>query len=355
MRESVDWLHDQKRRRELKAVEQVFKFRLEAAAAAYHTPIDVENIEELFSLASASGGDTADGDYVPAAIAATLDYAKATRHSAIYRILLDKNRVTVPDSWEAWDSDAPQGESYLGDFKIPVYDLYAGVLSGLYSAPIHGMRNTVITFNYDTLLEDALTRLRVPFNYRLPLDGAAYDESAVEVGAAMADRGALQVLKPHGSVNWSARRQYLTELNLTVYRDYAHLMAAGGSPYLLPPTWRKIFAGALTSVWNSALQAIREATRIVIIGFSMPRTDVHFKYLLAAGLKDNVSLRDLVFINIGDCSSLKENLSSVFQPTISDRIRWWQHGVQQTLMDREFLRSIERDFMEGVGQIEPYN
>ena len=35
----------------------------------------------------------------------------------------------------------------------------------------------------------------------------------------------------------------------------------------------------------------------MIIGFSIPPTDLHFKYLLAAGLQNNYSLREIVFVN----------------------------------------------------------
>jgi len=35
----------------------------------------------------------------------------------------------------------------------------------------------------------------------------------------------------------------------------------------------------------------------VIIGFSIPPTDIHFKYLLAAGLQENISLRKIYCVN----------------------------------------------------------
>src|SRR5258708_40256032 len=54
------------------AIQKVFEFRLKAAAAAYRAKLNVENIEELFSLASALEGGN-DSDYIPRAIAATLD------------------------------------------------------------------------------------------------------------------------------------------------------------------------------------------------------------------------------------------------------------------------------------------
>src|SRR5438270_6443857 len=54
------------------AIQEVFEFRKKAAAAANRTTLNVENIEELFSLASAIEGGN-DSEYIPTAIAATLD------------------------------------------------------------------------------------------------------------------------------------------------------------------------------------------------------------------------------------------------------------------------------------------
>src|SRR5437660_11857644 len=54
------------------AIQKVFEFRLKAAAAAYRAKLNVENIEELFSLASALEGGN-DSEYIPTAIAAALD------------------------------------------------------------------------------------------------------------------------------------------------------------------------------------------------------------------------------------------------------------------------------------------
>jgi hypothetical protein len=57
MRDSHEWLLEQKQAVEADAVERVLEFRLRAASAAYYVNMDLENIEELFSLASATGGE----------------------------------------------------------------------------------------------------------------------------------------------------------------------------------------------------------------------------------------------------------------------------------------------------------
>ncbi len=56
MRDAAAWLAEQGGRdTEVNAIEEVLVFRHRAAGAAYRTPLDVENVEELFSLASARG------------------------------------------------------------------------------------------------------------------------------------------------------------------------------------------------------------------------------------------------------------------------------------------------------------
>ena len=56
MGEAHGWLADRQRTEEVTAIEEVLSFRQEAAGAACRTTIDVDNIEELFSLGSAEGG-----------------------------------------------------------------------------------------------------------------------------------------------------------------------------------------------------------------------------------------------------------------------------------------------------------
>src|SRR5271163_1220506 len=77
MRDGFFWLKAQQRSAEPDAIERVLAFRGRAARAAERIPINLEDIEELFSLASGSG-DTHLMQSATLAIAATLDYAEAT-------------------------------------------------------------------------------------------------------------------------------------------------------------------------------------------------------------------------------------------------------------------------------------
>src|SRR5882672_4718704 len=106
--------------------------------------------------------------------------------------------------------------------------------------------------------------------------------------------GCCRYLKLHGSVNWAAPHE---STKLRIYGNYQELLAAKRQVLLVPPTWRKTFSGAISQVWDTAVRALTNATRIVIIGFSIPPTDIHFKYLLAAGLQENISLRKIYCVN----------------------------------------------------------
>jgi hypothetical protein len=99
MRDSIDWLSGKPdREKELRAIEEVFKFRLAAAGTAYRVRIDVENIEELFSLASATGKDPLARN-VSTAIAATLDFTRQDTPELRFDVAKNSEDFIPPDNW----------------------------------------------------------------------------------------------------------------------------------------------------------------------------------------------------------------------------------------------------------------
>jgi hypothetical protein len=137
-------------------------------------------------------------------------------------------------------------------------------------------KNTIITFNYDLLVEEALTALTLKTSYRL---------SQTE------QPDGVPLLKLHGSLNWIERQGTIDAVG-----SYDDVRAQSEAPALIPPTWKKTFPRSMASIWGHAATALRTATRIIVIGFSLPETDLHFKYLLASGLAGNISLRKIAFV-----------------------------------------------------------
>ena len=290
MRSSVNWLK-QEGRPELTATRDVLLFRKSAASAALRVNMNVENIEDLFSLAAASGEES-EANNVSNAIAATIEYCRQQAKRPQPLNVTVASNTSVPSSWKKTE----EGDETKQRYKVDLYDLYAGFLSGDLCQDSQYMKNTIITFNYDTLLEDSLLNIGIPVDYGFGKVNVAYDESWTKVQRT---KKKLTVLKIHGSVNWFINDRELGDL--TVYRSYNDGYSKDGDPYyrviIVPPTWRKDFWGPLIDVWRKATTALRTATRIIFLGFSFPDTDSHIKYLLAAGLQENISLRNIYCAN----------------------------------------------------------
>lgn len=329
MRESHSWLMANKRAGEAGAIERVLNFRLKSAAAAYWIQMDLENIEELFSLASATKEQiSAD---IRLAIAATLDFARQTKKPTAVTVTLESEQGRkVMGHWGQYDAS--------GVGLIDPYRFYVAKLLGLLPSGAPKGRNTFISFNYDTVLEENLDALRVPFSYGLDGDSVEYPNR--EYGNDKSQK--VSVLKVHGSINWARNAEDAKKTD--VFPSYAQLRKAKLSPQLIPPTWRKSYQRQFSSGLDQAAQMLKSATRVVVIGFSMPQTDIHFKYMLAAGFSENVSLRNIIFVN-PDSGELKIRSASHFKEKyIADgRITFRPLTLEQYMGDWKELSIIDRE------------
>lgn len=344
MRSSLNWLSNANRRSELQAIRDVLIFRKSASGAALRVNLNVENIEDLFSLAAASGQNPL-AETVSTAIAATLSYARRT--PAPHALLVSVKRgIKVPETWEE-----RVGATDVIKYMAPFYDLCAGMLVGRWCQPRRYMKNTVLTFNYDTVLEESLSNIGVKCSYGFEHSSVEYDKSAKHV-TRKAENNALPVHKLHGSVNWATPLKERGKLR--VFGSYDDLLKANRQVLLIPPTWRKTFGGPLTSIWDAAVKALTEATQIIIIGFSIPPTDIHFKYLLAAGLQENISLRKIYCLNPD--ATVEENLFEILRTDLKDNgfVSVYGSRCENIFTDHTqhnyftFPRLFERDFADNI-------
>ena len=88
MRDAYEHFRTRAQPSELEAIRSVLDFRRQAASATERVPLNLENIEEVFSLAAATG-DAALNQNLTSAIAATLDYARASAPEPKGRMLVD--------------------------------------------------------------------------------------------------------------------------------------------------------------------------------------------------------------------------------------------------------------------------
>jgi hypothetical protein len=216
------------------------------------------------------------------------------------------------------------------------------VISGALCAPQTQRRNTVITFNYDTVLEAGFD-----------LIGQRYD-CQLDPSRSTQESAATPLLKIHGSINWSRPLGAPEDAPLVERADYAAVRRCGDEVAILPPTWRKTFGGSLGRMWDAAVGAVSSATRLIVVGFSLPATDTHFKYLLAAGLRDNISLRKVIFVNPAAEEALfQARIRSVFRPELFHRhvIEPCPLTAAEFFIDRGCLAQINRPLLSGIDHL----
>jgi SIR2-like domain len=304
----------------------VLDFRLRIARAGASVPLDLDNIEEVFSLASATG-DVSLSRSAALAIAATLDFAAANAKDDYQMILVAKG-FEQPICWISEGSaESGMRSGRVGHhYRCPIYDYFLLSIIDYPSERREDRRDTIITFNYDLLIEQALRNLGIPFEYGFRNELPEYDSSSF--CSRESNSREIGLLKLHGSLNWAVRENAGDKM--TVFGTYDDVRKESLNPMLLPPTWQKVFRPQLSEVWDMAVRELQDATRIIILGYSMPPTDLHFKYLLAAGLEANNSIRQIWTVNVD--RDLPSRFSNVFRPEIQSRL---VHYVQMDT--RSFL------------------
>lgn len=144
--------------------------------------------------------------------------------------------------------------------------------------------DVIITFNWDTLLEQALRQLGRPMSYGV-------------------SASKIRLLKLHGSSDWARlypgrqvprRAERVREL---VYRypDPEAAMAQHGDRYLPAislPQASKIHLVDLDRFWVHAYRSLAGARKVIVIGYSMPEADNRAMTLLRSSVADGISQRN---------------------------------------------------------------
>jgi hypothetical protein len=282
-------------------------------SSAYYVDLDLDNLEHVFSVAellSQVGDETgrAVADALGQMIAVTLDMTCAVFHTP----------------------GAP-----LSD---PTYAHFASSIRPAYNEDRRRdlVRDAVITFNYDSLLDTALVAARREIDYGLDepprLSGFPLYKlhGSVNWGVCTKCQGKVQVVKasalpPHTTLEPFSKPGLRVELKwaerLSSMRCEGCKVTGALRPKLIPPTWSKRVADStdLGRVWKAAINALERATRLVAIGYSMPPTDTFFQYLCALGFRDNHRLEEIVVVTHRHDSALEDRYRRVFARSMHDR------------------------------------
>jgi NAD-dependent SIR2 family protein deacetylase len=313
--------------------EEVFRFKREVAKAREKFRIDLDNIEQLFGLVEMShrlgSVEPATRDATVYLIAKTLQLALSdTSRRPEVRFSLKPGYAGQADSFLKYVRRSTGG---VDRFETDIYTHFALYLCGKYDDQHKaGSRsNTVITFNYDLVLDDALRRVEADPGYELK--DAAYEE--VRVGYPV-----VPLLKLHGSTNWAIcgcnKIQVLGEKATANPSTFSSMRCkscgkVGLRLLLVPPSWDKSeYSGIMQPVWRKAVDAIKTATRICVIGYSMPETDAFFKFLLSLGLAENDHLYKLIVVDW---------LLNTPSPTENNIEARWRDMLEGVFVNRRFV------------------
>jgi hypothetical protein len=168
------------------------------------------------------------------------------------------------------------------DFRSSAAKLYVGYLRQLFQ---ESRSLTVVTFNYDTVIEQALDRGGLDYSYGPHKVVRFVDKSRQRV--VDKHREDVRILKLHGSVNWGICREcseaprgadlinavegsYVPPRNLSChFCDKPYLLPSIVSPVLTKGTALQPFE----AIWKSARTALSRAREIVVVGYSLPPAD----------------------------------------------------------------------------------
>lgn len=306
---------------------------------SYHgrANFDDRNIEDLLSILSfqqiAGGrGSKTSLEKITKAIARTIELTCKIK---------DRNLIGRPVN------TSNEGES--------TYKLFWEALFNAYRK--HKVMPTLITFNYDLVLERSLVALltgskydpqweekkfpvnsfginyfnksadkpvayRVaPVTYNARTDrnpiGTVHGQKLTSLPDGQAPALTIPLLKLHGSLNFS--KDSKADINLETAVD---------DPQILPPLFNKNTAALGSAMWAQALKELRDAKNVVVVGYSLPQTDIYMQYFLRAALGPNVDLNKITVYDpslfgghiAGD--GLKRRYQECFSPQLQRRIEF---------------------------------
>lgn len=215
---------------------------------------------------------------------------------------------------------------------------------------------SILTLNYDTLLEEALNSMLGYNNYinyvihlmNFDLPDTCKDEGIQELYP-------VKIMKGHGSLNWkycNCCNQVLltawdTQIDLSIVNlegndggNSKHLCPIDASEFetlIIPPSHiKKISHPIISQILNEAMREIRSCKKIVFVGYSFPDADVHFKALFKKSLNED---KEIIIVN----NSKKEKLLYNYQ-ALSRNIKFINSSFAEWLANQLLVEEILTEY-----------
>ena len=223
-----------------------------------------------------------------------------------------EQRLTYLSQFFPWKSEKEYHKD-LSDFldltdkiKVSLQKVQNEVLQNLHAPWMldlveswHNEKSTIITFNYDTIIEQVLEKnfaTEMDYCYPIPLSNPAGRNTSTIAGTP---KDTFKLFKLHGSLNWyySGNSSYFGE---TIYLDYSiesktpydqkrlvQNNLVDKVPLIVPPTTEKnsFFSNeTIRSLWQLARIELSKAKRIYFFGYSLPQTDLMVQFMFNSSI-----------------------------------------------------------------------
>lgn len=188
-------------------------------------------------------------------------------------------------------------------------------------------KDTLITFNYDTVIEESIPRsssLWAPRDgYGLYVTGLTHNWAKKWLSTHDMDetaRSKIKLLKLHGSINW--RLNINNQVSLK-QRPYV-VRARKGAPVfekvaIVGPGWHKpVNRNPYRQVWKQTRDALDRCTTLAIIGYSLPETDLVAQALFLEVVRERAAAKQFFReLHIADVSeSVINRVLDLFMPAL---------------------------------------
>ena len=257
----------------------VFRAISELQAVHPKAPIDLDNIESVFSAFE---------------MGLLINRLPGISAEDISRLPLSIKRVIL----ETLEERVKFTHTQRQVSPDPSYSDFAKLVGHMNRSS--GNRCSIISFNYDLALDYSLHFHQSPADYCLT------EVQQQRMGTW------TPLLKLHGSLNWAMcakcgqivpwdfatffsqfRFNFLEEngkMSLPLGRNLGKSklkhceLDVEPNPVIVPPTWNKTqYHKILSRIWARAASELSTAENIFVVGYSLPETDLFFRYLFALG------------------------------------------------------------------------
>lgn len=220
-------------------------------------------------------------------------------------------------------------ERERGPFKPQKSRFHRGILSRIKT------NDTIITFNYDLLIEESmgLNQLWNPiYGYGVKVQGKTHDWCRKWLETRRFDKvkkAKILLLKLHGSLNWNLYNNKNIRLKPHPYVVRTkNKKPTFDKVSILPPGWNKqINKKPYKSFWKFARLKLEKCKTIIILGYSLPETDLLAQSLISEVVRLRKARENYIKeLHLADPSGkVREKFIQIFTPALGPHGKIFQY------------------------------